>query len=93
MTSSREEGEDGSLSRGYKSREVVLTRFLETSLQLYRVVFARDIFEYLHDGVSRDKRGEVKRDCIQKALELLEGNDSSQELLRLLHTYLGEIRS
>lgn len=66
----RDEGGDGLVSGGYKSREAILARFLETSLQPYRVVFARDIFEYLYDGMHWEDEENVNRECMQKALEL-----------------------
>jgi len=61
---------DRSISHCYNSRAATLARFLETSLQPYRVCFAGEIFQFLYSMSWENTSDYMKRTCMQQALEL-----------------------
>jgi hypothetical protein len=64
------EGGDRLIGQCYNSRAATLARFLETSLQPYRVWFATKMFEYLYSMNWENTSDHIKRTCIQQAVEL-----------------------
>jgi len=62
------EGRDYSISRDYQSAPTILARFLETSRRAHRVVFAREIFEYLYHPIKWAEDDRVIWKCMWEAM-------------------------